>query len=156
MVEVGPWVCDENWNIYGASGFRFSIYADDMTFSLPYPFNNRPFAEKGDQRSVKGMILSAIEASGLYTVNAEKLRSFNSHKGHPLITGLRVVRNKVGLPKKKVAWLRSFIHHTGQSNDPKVKAQLKGWACYVRMVYEVKGEGDLLKVPSQIREILNY
>lgn len=136
--------------------FQFTIYADDITFSSSSSFNNRPFAMNGDQRTVKGMILSSIEANGWYRVNPAKIHSFDFKKGYPLVTGLRVTYNKVGLSKKQIRWLRSFIYHAKSSSNPKVKSQLAGWSSYIRMVYIVRTIHDFHKVPRQIRDILVY
>lgn len=137
--------------------FRWTIYADDITFSSARSFNSRPFAAQGDQRTAKGIILSEIEGHGWYRINSKKIHDFNSRKEHPLITGLRVVKEKVGLPKKQIRWLRSFLHHAKQNPDPKVKAQIKGWASYVRMVYNVGEEfGAYRSIPRQIRELSKY
>lgn len=126
--------------------FLFTAYADDLTFSSPRSFGEMPFAERGDMRTVKGMIISAIESNGLYRINAEKTRDFSRKKEYPLIAGIRITWKRVGLPKKEIRRLRSFVHHANQSQDPKVQAQLQGWRAYLQMIY---GES----IPKQLAGI---
>lgn len=124
-------------------GYDFSIYADDLTFSAYFSFNDKPFAADGDLRTIKKMIIEAIEEGGHFRINSRKTRDFNSMKCYPLVTGIRVVGENLVLPKKKIRWLRSFFHHAKNSPDEKVQARVQGWWSYLHMIY-----GDNL--PEQI------
>jgi len=129
------------------TGFDFSIYADDLTFSSYHSFGHRPFSNCGDPRTIKEMMIGAIEEDGNFKINPRKTRSYNSMKCHPLITGLRVVHNRTVLPKKKIRWLRSFFNHLKNSDNPKIIAQKQGWLSYLHMIYDDR-------LPKQITKVI--
>jgi len=134
--------------IKGKAGYDFSIYADDLTFSAYFSFGARPFASDGNLKTVKQMIIETVEEDGHFKINFRKTRSYNSMKCHPLITGLRVVHNRIVLPKIKIRWLRSFFHHVKNNPDPKVQAQVQGWRSYLHMIYEDDLPKQIVKMIS--------
>lgn len=114
--------------------FRGTFYADDITFSSSYSFNERPFSS--DKRTVKEMIIACIEEDGRFKVNRKKTKMYNRHKEHPLVTGLRLSPKGIRLPKKKVRWYRSFFRHA--QGNPEREAEVKGHIAFLKMVYGEK------------------
>ncbi len=139
LKQIEKWAMIPGWKKWrmmpvwrGIWAFEFSFYADDITFSSPYSFGDRPFAPK-DERTMKEVIIDTIEASGPFKVNRRKIRTYNWHSEYPLVTGLRLAPRGIALSKQRIRWLRSFLHHA--YNDPERQAEVKGHLAYLVMVY---------------------
>jgi RNA-directed DNA polymerase len=111
-------------------GWRYTRYADDLTFSLPA-------AHEGPPRtgSLLGLVKRIVEKEG-FALHPEKTRVARSG-GRQKVTGLVV--NGVTpprVPRKLKRQLRAAIHnlrHGRPLHDGETTASLEGYAAYVHM-----------------------
>jgi hypothetical protein len=121
-------------------GWRYTRYADDLTFSLPA-------AHKGKPRlgALLGLVRRIVEAEG-FRLNPEKTRVHRSG-GRQQVTGLVV--NGGGAPRVPRALRRQLraaahnLHNSKPLKEGETHARLEGYAAYVCMT-DPKLGGKLL------------
>jgi RNA-directed DNA polymerase len=122
-------------------GWRYTRYADDLTFSLPADHVGKPRLG-----SLLGIVRRVVVAEG-FRLNHEKTRVARSG-GRQQITGLVV--NGAGLPRvprKLRRQLRAAAHNLALGKplkDGETMARLEGYAAYVYMT-DAKQGAELLK-----------
>jgi hypothetical protein len=109
-------------------GWRYTRYADDMTFSLPAGHAGKPHLG-----TLLGLVARVVKAEG-FSVNAEKTRVSRSG-GRQAVTGL-VVNGDAGprVPRALRRQLRAAAHNLGQGKPLKegeTLARLAGYGAYV-------------------------
>lgn len=111
-------------------GWRYSRYADDLTFSLPAEHKGKPFLGK-----LLGFVKRIVESEG-FTLNEDKTRVLRKG-GRQKITGLVVNgQGEPRVPRKLKRQLRAAIHnlkHGGGLQEGETPARLRGYAAYVYM-----------------------
>jgi hypothetical protein len=123
-----------------ALGWRYTRYADDLTFSLPSGHQGEP-----RMGALLGWVRRIVEAEG-FQLNAEKTRVHRSG-GRQQVTGL--VINGSGpprAPRKLRRQLRAAAHNLRKGKPLKegeTPARLAGYAAYVYMTDKKVG-GELL------------
>ncbi len=116
-------------------GFKYTRYADDLTFS-----SRRKKASVGKLIDAVGRI---VDAEG-FVVHPKKTRVMRSGRCQR-VTGLVVNGSGKGrparVPRKMVRQLRAAIHHReqGKPGNGETLAQLRGWAAYIYMCDPAKG-----------------
>jgi hypothetical protein len=121
-------------------GWRYTRYADDLTFSLPADHKGKP-----RQGTLLGSVRRIIEAEG-FRINPDKTR-VHRRGGRQQVTGL--VINGAGTPRVPRALrrqLRAAAHNLNQGKplkDGETVARLEGYAAYVYMT-DPKAGGKLL------------
>lgn len=111
-------------------GWRYTRYADDMTFSLPADHKDRPRI-----KTMLGAVRAIVEAEG-FRLNHEKTRLHRTG-GRQSVTGLVV--NGDGpprAPRKLRRQLRAAIHNLKNGKplmEGETVARLSGFAAYVYM-----------------------
>jgi hypothetical protein len=122
-------------------GWRYTRYADDLTFSLPAGHSGKPRLG-----ALLGCVRRVVEAEG-FTLNADKTRVAR-RGGRQQVTGLVV--NGPGtprVPRKLRRQLRAAAHNLANGKQPKdgeTLARLAGYAAYVHMTDPKRG-AELLK-----------
>ena len=112
-------------------GFRYTRYADDLTFSFSKHSNSAP----PNAELTKQLIRRAenIVHSFGYRIHHRKTRIRRKHQQQK-VTGL-VVNSQVGLPRKTKRWLRSVAHHHRTGKEATLsEAQLAGWVAFQNMI----------------------
>ncbi|MFO1351634.1 MAG: reverse transcriptase family protein [Gammaproteobacteria bacterium] len=112
-------------------GFRYSRYADDLTFS---------WHEKGDAQMgrLRGGVNAILTAEG-FAVQQHKTRVLR-HSRRQTVTGLVVNRAPTGsstrVSRAKLRQLRAALYNRlhGKPHGGESLAQLRGWVAYVGMV----------------------
>ena len=111
-----------------AKGFRYTRYADDLTFSTE------------TRRDPAGLVSAAtqiIQAEG-FAVNTAKTRV--SRRGRrQVVTGVSVA-SVLGLSRRERRRLRARIHRLGAGADPLEAARVEGHLAYVRMLNPAQAE----------------
>jgi retron-type reverse transcriptase len=111
-----------------AMGFRYTRYADDLTFSAEAP------------RDPAGLVSAAtqiVQAEG-FAVNTAKTRV--SRRGRrQVVTGVSVA-SVLGLSRRERRRLRARIHRLGSDADPAEAARVEGHLAYVRMLNPAQAE----------------
>jgi hypothetical protein len=122
-------------------GWRYTRYADDLTFSLPAGHSGKPRLG-----ALLGCVRRVVEAEG-FTLNPDKTRVAR-RGGRQQVTGLVV--NGPGtprVPRKLRRQLRAAAHNLANGKPPKdgeTLARLAGYAAYVHMTDPKRG-AELLK-----------
>jgi RNA-directed DNA polymerase len=117
-------------------GYRYTRYADDLTFSLPTRHKGKPRLG-----ALVGLVQRILEAEG-FRINPEKTRVHRSG-GRQQVTGLVV--NGQGPPRVSrtlLRQLRAAVHNLGQGKplkDGETVARLAGFAAYVHMIDPKQG-----------------
>jgi RNA-directed DNA polymerase len=111
-------------------GYRYTRYADDLTFSLPSGHKGKPRLG-----ALLGLVRRILEAEGFH-INPEKTR-IHRGGGRQQVTGL-VVNGKGAprVPRKLRRQLRAAAHNLGQGKPLKegeTIGRLVGYAAYVYM-----------------------
>lgn len=125
-------------------GFRYTRYADDLTFSWPGGGEQRPPVSRL-RRAVDDIV-----ADEGFTVHPDKTRVMRSG-GRQRVTGLIVNqapddRPPARVPRKTLRQLRAAIHNREQGKPGKPGEsleQLRGWAAYVHMCDPQRGRALL-------------
>jgi hypothetical protein len=121
-------------------GWRYTRYADDLTFSLPADHKGKPRLG-----ALLGLVKRVVQAEG-FRLHPDKTRVARSG-GRQQVTGLVV--NGAGaprVPRKLRRQLRAAAHNLGNGKglkDGETAARLTGYAAYVYMTDTKKG-GELL------------
>jgi retron-type reverse transcriptase len=124
--------------IAGKLGWRYTRYADDMTFSAG-----------GDGAGRTGYLLARIRHIARdegFAVNEKKTRVLRRNASQR-VTGI-VVNRRPGVPRRTVRRLRAILHrasHEGlarqnRQNHPHFEAWLRGMIAYVTMVNPDQGQ----------------
>lgn len=143
-------------------GWRYTRYADDLTFSLPLSDDRDgeaqaepPVAEDGPavaspSRSEQvGYLLARVRhiaADEGFQVNETKTRVQRRNRAQ-LVTGI-VVNDRPGVPRDLVRRLRAILHRAeseglpaqNRENHPNFEEWLRGMIAYVQMVNPRQGE----------------
>ena len=118
-------------------GFRYTRYADDMTFS----FSKHSKEASPNAELTKQLIRRAentVHSFG-YRIHHRKTRIRRKHQQQK-VTGL-VVNSQVGLPRKTKRWLRSVAHHQRTGKEATLsEAQLAGWVAFQNMIESPTGD----------------
>jgi RNA-directed DNA polymerase len=127
-------------------GFKYTRYADDLTFS----------SENKDAEVAKllGQLRYIVDAQG-FTVNEEKTKILRSGRQQE-VTGI-VVNEKISIDRKELRKFRAVLHQAETKglegltwgNSPDLVASLRGYANFVFMVD--KGKGYVFQ--QQVRRI---
>ena len=117
-------------------GWRYTRYADDMTFSLPRGHEGGP-----KLGALRGLVKRVVEAEG-FSVQPDKTRVARSG-GRQAVTGL-VVNGADGprVPRKLRRHLRAAAHNLDAGKPLKEgesRARLAGYAAYVCATHPVLG-----------------
>jgi retron-type reverse transcriptase len=109
-------------------GWRYTRYADDMTFSLPDDHKGEP-----NLGTLMGLVRKVVEEEG-FAVNPDKTRVARSG-GRQTVTGL-VVNGGQGprVPRALRRQIRAAVHNLKNGKPPKegdTPATLAGYAAYV-------------------------
>src|SRR5690606_19629707 len=119
-------------------GFRYTRYADDLTFSFHAATGKMPIAR------LRRAVADIVAAEG-FVVHPDKTRVMRSG-GRQRITGLIVNSAPEGtpvarVPRKLIRELRAAIHNREQGKPGRGESleQLRGWAAYVQMCDPAKG-----------------
>ena len=124
-------------------GWRYTRYADDMTFSLPEGHKGKPQTGK-----LIGMVKRIVAEEG-FTVHPEKTRVARKG-GRQSVTGLVVNGNEAPrVPRQTRRRLRAAIHnlsngkplHEGETIDT-----LRGYAAFIAMTNQKEGEALLAQI----------
>jgi retron-type reverse transcriptase len=111
-------------------GWRYSRYADDLTFSLPADHKGKPLLGK-----LLSFVKRIVESEG-FTLNEEKTRVLRKG-GRQKITGLVVNgEGEPRVPRKLRRQLRAAIHNLKNGKGLKqgeTPARLRGYVAYVHM-----------------------
>jgi hypothetical protein len=121
-------------------GYRYTRYADDLTFSLPAGHKGKPRLG-----ALVGLVRRIVEAEGFH-INPAKTR-VHRRGGRQQVTGL-VVNGNGGprAPRTLRRQLRAAAHNLRQGKplkDGETAARLAGYAAYVYMTDKMLG-GELL------------
>jgi hypothetical protein len=121
-------------------GYRYTRYADDLTFSLPADHKGKPRLG-----ALVGVVRRIVEAEG-FRINPEKTR-VHRRGGRQQVTGL-VINGNGGprVPRALRRQLRAAAHNLRQGKPPRdgeTAARLAGYAAYVYMTDKKVG-GELL------------
>lgn len=126
-------------------GFRYTRYADDMTFS-------GPASARQNIKKLKWQTLSVIKDED-FILHPDKTHIMpNGHRKE--VTGI-VVNNKVNIPKKKLKAFRAVLYQIEKDGpqgkywgDPRVDvlSSIEGFARYIYMVNSEKGKHYLNQV----------
>ena len=127
-------------------GWRYTRYADDLTFSRPLSPDRE--AEPPAEPQV-GYLLARIRhiaADEGFHVNETKTRVQRRNRAQ-LVTGI-VVNDRPGVPRDLVRRLRAILHRAkteglpaqNRENHPNFEAWLRGMVAYVHMVNPRQGE----------------
>lgn len=111
-------------------GWRYTRYADDLTFSLPESHKGKP-----NLKTLMGLVAKVVAAEG-FRINTEKTRVARSG-GRQKVTGL-VINGDANprVPRKLRRQLRAAIHNLNKGKPLKngdTPATLAGYAAYVHM-----------------------
>ena len=117
-------------------GFRYTRYADDLTFSAE--------SKDADVKKLFAQIRYIVKAQGL-TINEEKTRILRRGRQQE-VTGI-VVNDKISIERKTLRKFRAVLHQAETKgleglfwgNSPDLIAALKGYANFVFMVDKEKG-----------------
>jgi len=117
-------------------GFKYTRYADDLTFSS----DNK----EAEVAKLLGQIRYIVDAQG-FIVNEEKTKILRSGRQQE-VTGI-VVNNKLAIDRKELRKFRAVLHQAetkgldalSWGNSPDLIASLKGYANFVFMVDKQKG-----------------
>jgi retron-type reverse transcriptase len=117
-------------------GFRYTRYADDLTFSSEN--------KEAEVPKLLGRLRYIVDAQG-FTVNEEKTRILRSGRQQE-VTGV-VVNEKLSIDRKELRKFRAVLHQAENKgleglnwgNSPDLIASLKGYANFVFMVDKQKG-----------------
>jgi hypothetical protein len=111
-------------------GYRYTRYADDLTFSLPATHEGEPHVG-----TLMGQVRRIVEAEG-FRLHPDKTRVHRSG-GRQQVTGLVVNGDgKPRVPRALRRRLRAAVHNLGQGKPPKdgeTMASLAGYVAYVHM-----------------------
>jgi hypothetical protein len=122
-------------------GYRYTRYADDLTFSLPKGHENKPHLG-----SLMGLVKRVVEAEGFH-VHPEKTRVARSG-GRQQVTGLVVNGDgQPRVPRKLRRQMRAAIHNLQQGKPLKegeTMERLLGYAAYIHMTNAELG-AEMLK-----------
>jgi hypothetical protein len=122
-------------------GWRYTRYADDLTFSLPFAHRGKP-----GLGTLIGQVRRIVEAEG-FRLRPDKTR-VHRHGGRQQVTGLVVNGNgPPRVPRRLRRLLRAAIHNLGQGKPLKegeTIGRLAGYAAYVHMTDPELGK-ELLK-----------
>jgi retron-type reverse transcriptase len=126
-------------------GWRYTRYADDMTFSLPSAYKDRP-----NIRSLLGNVHQIIAEEG-FRVHTKKTR-ISRLGSRQQVTGL-VVNGTQGprVPRAVRRQLRAAIHNLGQGkplHEGETPATLAGYAAYINMTDPKLAEKLLARLQS--------
>ncbi|MCK6545180.1 reverse transcriptase family protein [Myxococcota bacterium] len=129
-----------------SAGWRYTRYADDLTFS----------ADPGKQNRIPWLMrqVSEILAAEGFTAHPRKRRVQKSGARQE-VTGI-VVNSKLGVPRDEVRRLRAILHgakRTGlaaqnREGRPNFEAWLRGKIAYVMMVDRAKGQKLLAELDA--------
>ena len=112
-------------------GFRYSRYADDLTFSFPQE-SESPSPNAKDIRNLTRTIKRIVRGFG-YRLHPQKQRVRRAHQ-QQRVTGL-VVNQKVQLPRETRRWLRAVNHRHRMGKAASLStAQLLGWNALQQML----------------------
>lgn len=128
-------------------GFRYTRYADDLTFSAT--------GKNADINKLFGRIRYVVTAQG-FTINESKTRILRRGRQQE-VTGI-VINDKISLDRKTLRKFRAVLHQAETKglenlrwgNSPDVVAALKGYANFVFMVDKEKG----FVFQSQVKRII--
>lgn len=136
-------------------GFRYTRYADDMTFSWHRAGDGD---EAGNGDAPVGRLIRAVERIALeegFVVHDKKTRIMRAGRRQK-VTGLVVNRapgDAAGqpparVPRALVRRLRAALHNRAQGRSGKGESleQLRGWAAYVHMSDPKKGRAFLAQI----------
>jgi len=117
-------------------GFRYTRYADDLTFSLPTDHKGKPRLG-----ALLGLVRRILKAEG-FRINPEKTR-VHRRGGRQQVTGLVVNGHGTPrVPRTLRRQLRAAVHNLGQGKplkDGETIARLAGYAAYVHMTDPKQG-----------------
>ena len=131
-------------------GFRYTRYADDMTFSFSRHSNEAPPNAELTKELIR-RVENIVHSFG-YRIHHRKTRIRRKHQQQK-VTGL-VVNSQVGLPRKTKRWLRSVAHRHQTGKEATLsEAQLAGWVAFQKMIespirYSVATDGALHSAES--------
>lgn len=112
-------------------GFRYSRYADDLTFSFPHHSELVP-PNASDIRNLIRTVEGIVRGYG-YRLHPQKRRIRRAHQLQT-VTGL-VVNQKVQLPRETRRWLRAVNHHRRTGKEASLStSQLLGWNAFQQML----------------------
>ncbi len=128
-------------------GFRYTRYADDLTFSA----NDKT----ADIKKLFAQVRYIVKAQGL-TINEDKTRILRRGRQQE-VTGI-VVNDKISIERKNLRKFRAVLHQAENKglegltwgNSPDLIAALKGYANFVFMVDKEKG----FIFQSQVKRII--
>jgi hypothetical protein len=129
-------------------GWRYTRYADDLTFSLPDGHREKPRTG-----ALMGLVKRVVEAEG-FTAHPDKTR-VHRHGGRQQVTGLVV--NGTGAPRVTRALrrqLRAAAHNLSRGKPLKggdTPARLEGYAAFVYMTDAALGAKLLAAVRTAAR-----
>lgn len=127
--------------------FTYTIYADDMSFSL-----------KGEEKIKLGSfcgLVSKIASEEGFKINKSKTRFLRANNRQS-ITGIVVNNEKLAVPKKWVKVLRAAIHNAKKEKEkgelaPQTIRKISGMAAWLKSVNEEKYK----KIISEANELIN-
>ncbi len=126
-------------------GFRYTRYADDLTFSLPGDHTG-----KASLKTLLGAVRAIVEAEG-FQLNPEKTR-VHRRGGCQRVTGLVVNGGgKPRVPRALRRQLRAALHNLRQGKplpEGETIARLAGYAAYVCMTNPQLGRKILAALPK--------
>jgi RNA-directed DNA polymerase len=112
-------------------GFRYSRYADDLTFSFPQKSEFKPPNSEEIHRLTRE-IKTIVRGFG-YRLHRKKRRIRRQHQ-QQTVTGL-VVNQKVQLPRQTRRWLRAVVHRHRSGKEATLSTQqLIGWNAFQHML----------------------
>ncbi len=134
-------------------GFRYTRYADDLTFSYHPPADAGPYPKAPVGALLRG-VKQIVEAEG-FTVHPEKTRVVRAGE-RQRVTGLVVNQAPAGVPTARVPRdvlrrLRAALHNREKGKPGKegeTLAQLKGMAAFVHMTDPKRGRELLDRVAA--------
>lgn len=117
-------------------GFRYTRYADDLTFSAP--------ADEGTVGYLLARVRHIAQDEG-FAVNEAKTR-VQRRSARQIVTGV-VVNERPGVPRETVRRLRAILHRArteglavqNRENHPHFEAWLRGMVAYVQMINPAQG-----------------
>lgn len=126
-------------------GWRYTRYADDLTFSLPAEHKGKP-----GLGTLMGLVRRIVEAEG-FRINREKTRILRKGSRQK-VTGLVVNGDRSPrVPRKLRRQLRAAIHNLGRGkplHEGESVEVLRGYAAYVYMSDPEKGTKLLQSLPT--------
>jgi hypothetical protein len=127
-------------------GWRYTRYADDLTFSLPSSHRGKP-----GLGTLIGQVRRIVEAEG-FRLRPDKTR-VHRHGGRQQVTGLVVNGNgPPRVPRRLRRQLRAAIHNLGQGKrlkEGETIGRLAGYAAYVHMTDPELGKELLKRLESR-------